>query len=63
MITQPKRENAKIERRDTGVSAYKSNEPVMPNLYLDAGARLHHDFGRFMTKRPSTNRFRRTDGK
>jgi hypothetical protein len=45
MITQPKRENAKIERRDTGVSAYKSNEPVMPNLYLDAGARLHHNFG------------------
>jgi hypothetical protein len=45
MITQPKRENAKIGRRDTRVPAHESNEPVVPHLYVDARARLHHDFG------------------
>jgi hypothetical protein len=39
-------EYAQIERRDTGVAAHESNEPAAPNLYVDAWARLRHDFGR-----------------
>jgi hypothetical protein len=39
-------EEAKNEPRDSGVSTYKPNGPVVPYLYVDAWARLHHDFER-----------------
>jgi len=34
--------NAKIERRDTEVPAFKSNGPAVPELYGGAWVRLHH---------------------
>jgi hypothetical protein len=45
-ITRPKGENAKIEKQDTGIPPDKSYESFVSNLYVDAGARLRHDFGR-----------------